>query len=414
MPFRCCRLLVLLLTAAAGGHAEAQPWPPLAGEIRGVFQWQSLAGAPPITWQVQMTPPDRTGAGGATVTLHAPGFNLRADGAATGTWHVAAGTLDLAAWTRPLLAAAAIEAPADLAIEGTLHLEGEGNWAREGATGRLRVTLAGGRASSASQGWVATGVGLTATALLAPGGNLEIESAVLLVATVEAAGIAGRDLRVELAGRVPGEITVRNTEISVLGGTVRVRPFSVDPARLEIRATADLAGIALGEVANLVPTALAGARGRMDGRIELAWSETSGFMPQGGELRVTDGAPASIRLTSTPGFLTQHLPERLKLLPDWLRLPPTWFAPVNPAYGTLQEIERGEQELTVEQLRVELYPDGPAGARSATVAVTARPATGSAVEQVSFTINVAGPLQQVLEIGLDDRARLNFNAKPTK
>jgi hypothetical protein len=129
-------------------------------------------------------------------------------------------------------------------------------------------------------------------------------------------------------------------------------------------------------------------------------------------MRVTADTPASIQLASTPGFLTQHLPERIKLLPDWLRLPPNWFAPVNPAYGTLEKIERGEQDLTVEQLRVELYPDGPEGARSATVAVTARPLAGSAVELVSFTINIAGPLQQVLEIGLDDRARLNFGGKP--
>jgi hypothetical protein len=33
------------------------------------------------------------------------------------------------------------------------------------------------------------------------------------------------------------------------------------------------------------------------------------------------------------------------------------------------------------------------------------------VELVSFTVNVAGSLQQVLKLGMDDRASLNFNAE---
>ena len=407
---RCRCSLFLLLAMAAGGLAAAPLWPPLAGEVSGTLQWRSLAGAPPVAWRVQLAPPEGAEAGRATATLQAPGFNLRAEGTTAGKWRVTEGAVDLAAWTRPLLAAGAIAAPADLAVEGTLRIAGEGEWTSDGATGRLQLTMDGGKASSAAQGWDAAGISLTGTVDLTAGGSLEIESLVLQVASVQAAGIAGRDLTVELAGSVPGEVTVRRAEIAILGGTVRVQPFAVDPARPEIRATAELAGISLGEVAGLVPTALAAARGRLEGRIEIAWSEATGFKPQGGALRVAADTPATIRLASTPGFLTQHLPERIKLLPDWLRLPPTWFAPVNPAYGTLQKIELGEQDLTVEQLRVELYPDGPTGARSATVEVAARPAAGSAVERVSFTVNVAGPLQQVLEIGLDERARLNFNA----
>lgn len=412
MP-RCCRRIILLLLATgASGLAGVQPWPPLAGEIGGTVQWRSLTGAPPVVWRVQLTPPDRTGAGRAAAMLQAPGLSLQAAGTTAGGWQVTEGTLDLANWVRPLLTAAAIEAPADLAVVGALRLEGEGKWTGDGVTGRFQVALANGSASSAAQGWEATGIDFTAAVVLAPDGSLKVESAIVRVATVQAAGITGRNLKVELAGRVPGEIAIRSVEMAVLGGMVRVRPFAVDPARLEIRATVDLVGIALSEVAGLVPTALTAARGRMDGQVDIAWDQATGFMPQGGAMRVTPDTPASIRLASTPGFLTQHLPERIKLLPDWLRLPPNWFAPVNPAYGTLEKIERGEQDLTVEQLRVDLYPDGPEGARSATVAVTARPPAGSAVELVSFTINIAGPLQQVLEIGLDDRARLNFSAKP--
>lgn len=412
MPPRCRSLLLALLVAGACGVAGAQPWPPLAGEIKGALAGRAWAGAPPVAWRVQFVPPGPDGGERVRATAEATGLELRAEGTAAGDWRVTTGTVDLAVWSRPLLVAAALGVPEDLTITGRLQIEGEGNWSRDGVAGRIRVSWVDGAARSAAQGWEARGLSLVALVGLAPDRSLTIESLTLGATTVQAAGVTARDLQIEVTGAVPGELTVRRAALSVLGGTVSVRPFRIDPSRPELRATADLVGIALGEVAGLMPTALAAASGRLDGRIDVAWSRAAGFRPQGGALRVAAESPASIRLASTPGFLTQHVPERIKLVPDWLRLPPTWFAPVNPAYGTLQQIERGEQDLAVEQLRVELYPDGPDGPRSATVEVAARPPAGSAVEAVDFTVNVAGPLQQVLEIGLDDRARLNFNAKP--
>jgi hypothetical protein len=196
----------------------------------------------------------------------------------------------------------------------------------------------------------------------------------------------------------------------VFGGRITLSPFTVDPENPEVTTTAELAGLAMAELARLIPAALASAAGRIEGRIAVQWSEAAGFQPKSGKLSIEPDAPATLRLAATPGFLTQHLPERIQLLPAWLRLPANWLAPVNPAYGTLESIEMGRQDLQVEQLRVALYPDGPEGARSAVVEVTARPAAGSAVELVSFTVNVAGSLQQVLQLGLDDRANLIFNA----
>lgn len=411
MPLRCRFLLPALLAAATCGSVAAQPWPPLAGELKGTLTGRVWAGAPPLAWRVQLVAPGADGVGQVRATAEATGLELRAEGTAAGAWRVTTGSVDLAVWSRPLLVAAALGVPEDLVVTGSLQIAGEGTWSRDGVAGRFRVSWADGEAHSATQGWEARGLGLVAVVGLAPDRSLTIESLVLQAATVQAAGVTWRELQVEVAGTVPGELTVRRAALSVLGGAVSVRPFRVDPSRPELRATADLVGIALGEVAGLVPTALAAAQGRLDGRVDVAWSRAAGFKPLGGALRVAAERPASIRLASTPGFLTQHVPERIKLVPDWLRLPQTWFAPVNPAFGTLQQIERGEQDLAVEQLRVELYPDGPDGPRSATVEVAARPPAGSAVEKVSFTVNVAGPLQQVLEIGLDDRARLNFSAK---
>ena len=290
-----------------------------------------------------------------------------------------------------------------------MQLEGGGGWAGTEIDGRLTLAMTDGFMRSASQAWDVQGLVLEAVVSVQSDGAT-LQTLRLTAETVRAADVQASNLMVEAVGGVDGRIEVRRAEVEVFGGRVALSPFTFDPARPEVATTAELSGLAMAELARLIPTALASATGKIEGRIGIEWSEAAGFQPRSGALTIATDAPATLRLTATPGFLTQHLPERIQLLPGWLRLPANWFAPVNPAYGTLESIEMGRQDLRVDQLRVALYPDGPEGVRSATVEVTARPATGSAVELVSFTVNVAGSLQQVLQLGMDDRASLNFNA----
>ncbi len=188
----------------------------------------------------------------------------------------------------------------------------------------------------------------------------------------------------------------------MLGGHVSLAPFGFNPAKPAVEATAEFSQVALAELALLVPQALAEAHGRVDGRIALRWSAATGFEPGAGSLTVSAEAPATVRLAATPGFLTQRMPRTIALLPAWLGPVARWFSPENPAYDTLHEIELGRQLLTVENLRLQLYPDGPDAPRSALVELAARPAAGGAVERVTFTVNVAGPLNQVLRLGLNE------------
>jgi len=211
-----------------------------------------------------------------------------------------------------------------------------------------------------------------------------------------------------------GHIEVRRVELEVLGGRVALAPFTLDPATMLVRVQAEVTNLALKEIAALLPETLADAKGRLSGKMEVRWSPTVGFEPGRGALQIHADEPAALRLAATPGFLTQHMPERIFLLPEKLGALAKWFAPKNPAFDSLRHIELGEDSLTVEKMKVELYPDGPDGVRSATVEVTARPPKGSIVEQVSFTINVAGPLKQVLDLSLDDRARINFKPTPDR
>ena len=50
-----------------------------------------------------------------------------------------------------------------------------------------------------------------------------------------------------------------------------------------------------------------------------------------------------------------------------------WLALNNPAFDTLKRVEMGEMPLTVDKLNLAIYPDGPDGAVSARISVSARP-----------------------------------------
>ena len=117
-----------------------------------------------------------------------------------------------------------------------------------------------------------------------------------------------------------------------------------------------------------------------------------------------------MRLTATPGFLTQRLPARISLLPSWTGALGRWLAPVNPAYHDMQEIEMGRANLRVETLRIDLTPEGDEQGRTAQVYVSARPEqAGGTVKEVTFQVNVSGPLAAVLRLGMNQNMSLNLH-----
>jgi hypothetical protein len=410
------RLITLFFGAGLGVMAGATVLPPLQGDLSGQIKVHALTEAPPLTWRVQVRPAT-DGALLLVETIEAPGFTLRAEAAqpadgSPGTWRVVAGELDLAVW-RSAIVATGVTLPADFTVTGTVQLSGSGSLEKLLPSGTITANLSGGRAGSVEQGWDMAGLTLTATLALSADG-ITLEAARVHADTVTAAGVVARHVVIEAVGRPGGHIEVQRAELEVLGGRVSLAPFVVDPAALTVATTAEVTAVAMSELAALLPETLAAAKGRLSGRLELRWNAQEGFVPGKGSLSILPDEPASLRLTAAPGFLTQHMPERLQLLPEKLGALARWFAPKNPAYDSLRNIELGNDTLAVESLKVELYPDGPDGARSAVVDVSARPPAGSIVEQVSFTINVAGPLKQVIELGLDDRARINFTADKGK
>ena len=406
-------ILIICLLVSGGPVAWAAPWPMIRGEMSGELVMNGPGSFPPLRWTLKAEP--ELAGNAAQLTVTAPGLQLEAitagpDSAGVLTWRVTAGELDLATWWRRLADHAGVAGlPADLACRGTVRLSGEGTWRDGVATGRLEAAIANGAIGSEAQNWNVPAFTATAEVALVDEAVL-VQTLTVDAATATVLGVTLRQIELKAAGDEQQRLLITSAGVDALGGRITLKPFAVDPLNPVIDTTAEMVGVSLSQLAALVPEALKEASGQVSGRVDVKWSASLGPKTGTGALKVTPESPANFRLAATPGFLTQHAPERIQVLPDWLGALAHWLSLENPAYETLHRIEMGEMALQVEDLSIELYPDGPQGPRSAAVAVTARPADGTVVEKVTFAINVAGPLDQVLRLGTSGGVKLDFGS----
>lgn len=121
------------------------------------------------------------------------------------------------------------------------------------------------------------------------------------------------------------------------------------------------------------------------------------------QLAGTPGAAAPIiRLTPTPGLLTAHMPESFVLLPAWLGPLGRWTAARNPVFAPLRDIELGRTSLRIESLGLRAQPKADGGGHLLRLQLVAQPVEASLVPKVSLDVNVDGPLQELLKMGLKE------------
>lgn len=410
-------LRLFAFAALAAGLSAAEPasaWPPVRGDLSGKLALPRIAGFPDLVWRAEAQPVVGSGLA-LTASATAPGLSLRVEltppmGNAAGTWRLVEGKIDAASWWRLSMEQAGVKSlPDDFTFTGQLTLAGSGEWRGADASGTLQVALAAGTAGSVAQNWSATGLVLDADFSVVAT-RLAVRAAHLRVESFQAAGLAAKNLVLDLAGADAGRLTVTRAELAAFGGRIALTPFTLDPAQPAVKSIAEFSGLALGDLAAFVPQALKEAKGQVAGCVSIDWSLKSGLGPSGGAVTVSSAEAATVRLTASPGLLTGNSPPRIVLLPAFMGPLSRWASLENPAHSMLQRIELGQAPLAVESLNLQLYPDGAKGARSATIEVVARTTgVGDVVEKVTFTVNVSGPLDQVLRLGLDDRAKIRFN-----
>lgn len=385
--------------------------------LSGVLQWRGL---PPLRWSIETaagaTPSTRV-AGKARIT--ADGLSASADvavDASTGevAWRDGTLRLELGRWIPWLLDAVRLSPlPAGVTVTGELTGTTAGAWTARGLSGQADLQVRG-DLERITPPLRVDGITLS----LALPNLRDLGDSPLQLARFSRARVG--DLiaqNAEIRFRVRGlrDVRVEGAEVDLLGGRVRVDPF---PIRIEpeglapVAATVSLERIALEEVIRLLPNAVTAATGSVSGAVAVEWSRERSLTIGRGALNLSRHEPSQMRLAPQPGFLTSQLPQRLTLLSPSFGPIARWFSPPNPAYAAVEAIELGRVPLIVESLEVTTRPEADADGRTARLQVRARPATPGAVGEVSFEINLFGPLNQVLKLGLDERVRLPGTARP--
>lgn len=393
--------------------AEAPSWPGIVGEIHG--RLETLPAVPALQWALTVMPGE-TGLPKLALRAEGEGTLMAAEidllpGAPDALrWRLKTIELDLARWSEAL--AAQWPALAGATLGGRVRVSGEGEWSGGRLSGRVKLEWRDGTVHDTAQGWSLDGIAFQGAFVVdSAGPRMESESPFeLTVQTVSSSRFGARKVAVRASLNEHRQLAVTAAQVEVAGGMVAIDPcvISLFPPAVDVNLRIN--GIGLQDVVALVPAGLADARGRIDGAVRVSWSQAGGFQIGAGGLALNANEPAMVRLAETPGFLTKRVPERFALLPDWLGPLARWFKPQNPAYPELREIEMGHTELLVQTLTVQLTPEGDSEGRSALVQLTGRPMKpASTVEQVTFVVNVAGPLDTVIHYGMNQDVTMQLH-----
>jgi hypothetical protein len=273
-------------------------------------------------------------------------------------------------------------------IAGVLTASGQGQWSRGKLAARGQLRLQEGKVTNSSLGLAADGVeaaiDFTDIAALTSGpSSLRVKELRAGKVTFEnvAAGfsLAGTD-----------RVVVSALEAHALGGALTVEPFEFAPSRSEVSAVVTVDGISAEEVMALTQDLPARASGPLSGRLPVHFNE-AGVRFGTGWLGLKPGATAEIQFHAD-GLLTAGT------------------SPRSPSYAVLKKVEDGLLTLRVTELRLDIRPpDAPAG-RTAQLRLEGEPVDKEVKAPVKLDLNVNGPLESLLNLGLKSGAK--FGTKP--
>lgn len=208
----------------------------------------------------------------------------------------------------------------------------------------------------------------------------------LKVGRLAAGGFAATDLEARFTLEGPEKVVVSALGVSTLGGRVRLEPFKIFPRNYELEAVVAAEGLDIAQILVLAPDVPARASGRVDARVPVR-IDHSGFRFRTGWIDLHPGSRAEVELHAE-GLLTAGMEQR------------------GPKFDVLRRIEGGLLRLQISTLRLDIYPpDRPAG-RSAQLHLAGDPVDPGVKAPVRLDLNVNGPLEKLIRIGLDSRVEL--------
>lgn len=374
--------LALALAVLVAASAAELEWPLFAGKVSGELSPLGESG-PRLRWQLEA---ERPGESSRRFFWRIEGEAGLAHGElvanlTTGeyAWRIEEGVIPVSAWITAV-ADRFGGLPAGMEAAGILRVAGEGILVDGTPKGTVRLQWSEGVLRHGPDNWELSGI--------AAGGTFDLAGVGDLTVTIDALRYGAVTLQSGQLGVRVGEglvAEISGLQVRGLGGDISVAPFSVPLAKPAAAVSVRLTDLALTELVNLLPSSLSEARGRVNGEFEAQWTAADGLQLGAGWVGLSEGANATLRLVPLPGLITGQLPNN------------------NPAYAPLQRVELGETALNVSLLRAVFTPQGDADGRTATVRLQAEPVDPQLKAPLIIDINVAGPLDQLIKMGMDGR-----------
>lgn len=266
-------------------------------------------------------------------------------------------------------------------LEGRFTGSAEGRLAGKKLTTTGSVRLREGRARNASLAVTAEGIeaDLEFTDLAA----VTTKPGTLRMRELKTGELVLRDLDYEFALDGPAKIAITRTAFKALGGTVTAEPFVYFPNLREVEAVVLVDGIDVEQVMALTRDLPARATGRVNGRFPLRIDD-SGLRLGTGWLQLKPGVYAEIQFNAN-GLLTGGT------------------SPNSPTHAVLKKVESGLLKLKVSELRLDIRPPNAPPGRSAQLHLAGEPVDPDVKAPVILDLNVNGPLEKLINLGLDSR-----------
>jgi Dicarboxylate transport len=270
---------------------------------------------------------------------------------------------------------------------GTWELEGKVNGQVEGSLqGRNlkaggKVNVREGRVRYAPQDVTAEGV--EGDFEFVDFDKVETKPGTVRIKELRTGKLSMRDVAAELAFNGPNKIVVSQISLQTLGGKVSAEPFKYFVEQRTLEAVLLVDGVDIEQVMALTKDLPAKASGRVDGRFPVR-IDGSGVRLGTGWLALKPGVYAELQL-SAGGLLTSGV------------------SPGNPSYGVLKKVESGLLKLQITELRLDIRPPNAPPGRSAQLRISGSPVDPTVKAPVTLDLNVNGPLEKLLNLGLNSR-----------
>lgn len=344
------------------------------------------AGLPDQTLTVKIEArPAAAGTWAGTTQVTAPGFGLKGEGrydlgSGELAFKVPEVTLDLKPWQDFLRQVVPVPA-GDWEIEGRLSGHAEGRLVGDTLTAGGSVRWRDGRLVSTAKDLRAEGI--EADLEFTDFAAVTTRPGTLHIRELHTGELVLSDLAAGFSLEGTDRIVVTRASLQALGGHLTAEPFTLVPSRAELDAVILADGISVEEVMALTQDLPAKATGRVNGRVPVRIGG-DGLRLGTGWLELKPGVRAEIEFHAQ-GLLTGGA------------------SPGSPGYAVLQKVESGLLKLRISELRLDIRPTNAPAGRSARLHLKGEPVDPEVKAPVILDLNVNGPLEQLINLGMDSR-----------